>query len=130
MALYNLNQAYIGLKEEEEGKEQVKLLGDYVQSVLVGENPFIKEKERKERDVLKGLVEEVRALHKEVALKTQTYAEKLKKGLSSSTFAPSSSTTSSSTTSFSSPPSLSPPYYGTNRKQWIIVDVDYSGRRL
>ena len=92
-ALDNLNQAYIGLKEEEEGKEQVKLLGDYVQSVLVGENPFIKEKER---DVLKGLVEEVRALCKEVALKTQTYAEKLKKGLSSSTFAPSSSTTSSS----------------------------------
>ena len=74
MALYTLNQAYIGLKEEEEeeeeGKEQVKLLGDYVQSVLVGENPFIKEKERKERDVLKGLVEEVRALRKEVALKT------------------------------------------------------------
>jgi hypothetical protein len=35
MALYNLNQAYIGLKEEEEEeeeeeKEQVKLLGDYV----------------------------------------------------------------------------------------------------
>src|SRR3984885_9570140 len=101
MALYNLNQAYIGLKEEEE-KEQVKLLGDYVQSVLVGENPFIKEKERKERDVLKGLVEEVRALRKEVAPKTQTYAEKLKKGLSSSTFAPSSSTTSST-------PSPSPP---------------------
>ena len=107
MALYNLNQAYIGLKEEEEEeeeKEQVKLLGDYVQSVLVGENPFIKEKERKERDVLKGLVEEVRALRKEVALKTQTYAEKLKKGLSSSTFAH-SSTTSSSTTSPSPPTS-------------------------
>jgi len=69
MALYNLNQAYIGLKEEEEEKEQVKLLGDYVQSVLVGENPFTKEKERKERDVLKGLVEEVRALRKEVAPK-------------------------------------------------------------
>jgi len=67
-ALDNLNQAYIGLKEEEE-KEQVKLLGDYIQSVLVGENPFIKEKERKERDVLKGLVEEVRALRKEVAPK-------------------------------------------------------------
>jgi len=30
MALYNLNQAYIGLKEEKEEKEQVKLLGDYV----------------------------------------------------------------------------------------------------
>ena len=68
-ALDNLNQAYIGLKEEEE-KEQVKLLGDYVQSVLVGEDPFIKKKERKERDVLKGLVEEVRALRKEVAPKT------------------------------------------------------------
>ena len=101
MALYNLNQAYIGLKEE---KEQVKLLGDYVQSVLVGENPFIKEKERKERDVLKGLVEEVRALRKELALKTQTYADKLKGGLSSSTFAPSSSTTSSSPPSSSIPP--------------------------
>ena len=72
MALYNLNQAYIGLKEEEEEeeKEQVKLLGDYVQSVLAGENPSIKEKEKKERDVLKGLIEEVRALRKEVALKT------------------------------------------------------------
>jgi len=118
MALYNLNQAYIGLKEEEEEKEQVKLLGDYVQSVLVGENPFTKEKERKERDVLKGLVEEVRALRKEVAPKTQTYAEKLKKGLSSSTFAPSSSTTSSSTTSFattsSSTTSSSPPTSSTS----------------
>src|ERR1700679_3024985 len=109
MALYNLNQAYIGLKEEEEEKEQVKLLGDYVQSILVGEDPFTKEKERKERDVLKELVEEVRALRKEVAPKTQTYAEKLKKGLSSSTFAPSSSTTSSSP-----PPSLSPPTSSTS----------------
>ena len=54
----------------------------YIQSTLVEENPFIKEKERKERDVLKGLVEEVRALRKEVAL--ENYAEKLKKGLSSS----------------------------------------------
>jgi len=107
MALYNLNQAYIGLKEEKEEKEQVKLLGDYVQSVLVGENPFIKEKERKERDVLKGLVKEVRALRKEVALKTQTYAEKLKKGLSSST-------TSSSTTSSSPPSSFSPPTSSTS----------------
>ena len=90
MALDNLNQAYIGLREEEEKREQIKLLGDYVQRVLVGENPFIKEKEREERDVLKGLVEEVRALYKEVALKT--YAEKLKKGLSTSTFAPPFST--------------------------------------
>ena len=118
MALYNLTQAYIGLREEEENREQIKLLGDYVQRVLVGENPFIKEKEREERDVLKGLVEEVRALRKEVALKT--YAEKLKKGLSTSTFAPPSSTsspppstsvppttskTASSTTSITSPTS-------------------------
>ena len=120
MALYNLNQAYIGLKEEEEeGKEQVKLLGDYVQSVLVGENPFIKEKERKERDVLKGLVEEVRALRKEVALKTQTYAEKLKKGLSSSTFTPSSTTsaTSSSLPSSSSPPTSSTSSTSTRGKK-------------
>ena len=99
MALYNLNQAYIGLKEEEEEKkEQVKLLGDYIQSTLVEENPFIKEKERKERDVLKGLVEEVRALRKKVA--PETYAEKLKKGLSSSQHAPPS-------TSSSPPPSSS-----------------------
>ncbi len=94
-ALDNLIQAYIGLKEDDEKKEQAKLLGDYVQSVLAGENPFIREKEERERDVLKGLVEEVKALRKEVAPKT--YAEKLKSGLSASTFAPSSS------------PSLSPP---------------------
>ena len=30
IALHNINQAYIGLKEEEEKKEQVKLLGDYI----------------------------------------------------------------------------------------------------
>jgi len=110
MALYNLNQAYIGLKEGEEKKEQVKLLGDYIQSTLAGENPFIKEKERKERDVLKGLVEEVKALRKEVA--PETYAEKLKKGLAASSFAPPCSTTTASSPpiSLSSPPSsLSPP---------------------
>ena len=100
----------MGLKEGEKKKEQVKLLGDYVQSTLVGENPFIKEKKRKERDVLKGLIEEVKALRKEVALKT--YAEKLKKGLAASSFAPSSSTTSSSPPillSSSFPSSLFPP---------------------
>ena len=90
MALYNLNQAYIGLKEKEEEKEQVKLLGDYVQSILGGENPFIKEKERKERDVLKGLVEEVRALRKEVAPTKETYVERLKKDPPSSSSLPSS----------------------------------------
>src|SRR6266567_5246644 len=110
MALYNLNQAYIGLKEGEEKKEQVKLLGDYIQSTPAGENPFIKEKERKERDILKGLVEEVKALCKEVAPKT--YAEKLKKGLAASSFAPPSSTTTSSSPPISlssSPPSSSSP---------------------
>jgi len=41
---------------------------DYLQSILVGENPFIREEEEEEaRDVLKGLIEEVRALRKEVA---------------------------------------------------------------
>ena len=112
MALDNLNQAYIELKEEEEKREQVKLLGDYVQSILVGENPFIKEKEKKERDILKGLVEEVRALYKEVALKT--YAEKLKKGLSTSTFAPPPSSTLSSSPSFTLvPPTISKAASGT-----------------
>ena len=114
-ALNNLTQAYIGLKENDEKKEQAKLLGDYVQSVLAGENPFVKEKEKKEKNILKGLVEEVKALYKEVAPKT--YAEKLKKGLSAFTFAPpsppvppssSAPTTSkvaSSTTNFTGPTS-------------------------
>jgi len=110
-ALNNLTQAYIGLKEEEEHREQVKLLGDYVQSVLVGDNPFTKEKESKERDVLKGLVEEVRALRKEVALKT--YTEKLKSGLSASTFAPPSSTSSSSPPPSSVPSTTSKAASGT-----------------
>ena len=42
-ALESLNQAYIGL-EERESKEAVKELGAYVQRILLGENPFIKEK--------------------------------------------------------------------------------------
>src|SRR6266481_3703316 len=62
MALESLNQAYIGL-EKEERKEQVKELGNYIQRILQGENPFIKEKENREGDILKGLVEEVRALY-------------------------------------------------------------------
>ena len=49
LALDNLIQAYIGLKENDEKKEQTKLLGDYVQSVLAGKNPFIKEKEKKKK---------------------------------------------------------------------------------
>jgi len=88
-ALDSLTQAYKGLKEEEEDKkEQVKQLEDYTRSVLVGENPFIKGKE-KTKDVLEGLVEEVRALRKEVAPTKETYAERLKKDLPTSSSLPS-----------------------------------------
>ena len=88
----SLTQAYKGLEEKEEDKkEQIKQLEDYTRSILVGENPFIKGKE-KTKDVLKGLVEEVRALRKEVAPTKETYAERLKKGLpTSSSSLPSSS---------------------------------------
>jgi len=107
-ALESLTQAYIRL--EGESKEQVKQVRDDVQRNIVGENPSIKEKEKEkqETDILKGLVEEVRALRKEVAPKT--YVEKLKKGLSSSTYAPSPSPSSlSSSSSSSSPPPPPPP---------------------
>ncbi len=87
-ALESITQAYEGLKKEEE-KEQVKQLEDYTKSILAGENPFIKGNE-KTKDVLKGLVEEVRALRKEVAPTKETYAERLKKDLPSS-FSPLSS---------------------------------------
>src|SRR6266699_6606234 len=95
-ALESLTQAYKGLeeKEEEEKKEQVKKLEDYTRSILAGENPFIKGKENA-KDALKGLVEEVRALCKEVAPTKETYAERLKKDLLSSS--------SSSLPSLSSP---------------------------
>ena len=67
---------------------------------------------RSEEDVLKGLIEDVRALYKEIAPTKETYAEKLKKCLSSSsTFAPSSTT---STTSPSPLSSLSPPTSSTS----------------
>jgi len=91
-ALDSLTQAYKGLEEEEEEdkKEQVKQLEDYTRSILAGENPFTKEKE-KTKDVLKGLVEEVRALRKEVAPTKETYAERLKKDLPTSSSLPSSS---------------------------------------
>ena len=88
-ALESLIQAYKGLKEEEK-KEQVKQLKDYIRSILVGENPFIKEKQKQEKDVLKGLVEEVRALRKEVAPIKETYAESLKKDLPTLSSLPSS----------------------------------------
>ena len=66
----------------------------YTRSILLGENPFIqKEEEEKEKkrinDVLKGLVEEVRALRKEVAPTKETYAERLKKDAPSSSSLPS-----------------------------------------
>jgi len=92
-ALESLTQAYKGLEEEEEEeekKEQVKQLEDYTRSILAGENPFIKGKEKQEKDVLKGLVEEVRALCKEVASTKETYAERLKKDLPSLSSLPSS----------------------------------------
>ena len=89
-ALKSLTQAYKGL-EEEEKKEQVKQLKDYIWSILVGENPFIKGKEKQEKDILKGLVEEVRALRKEVAPIKEIYVKRLKKDLF---FSPSSRVTS------------------------------------
>src|SRR5882757_9572811 len=79
-ALESLTQAYRGLEEEEEEereelKEQIGQLVYYTRSILLGENPFIQEEEEEEEEeekekankVLKGLVEEVRALRKEVA---------------------------------------------------------------
>jgi len=105
-AIESLTQACIRL--EGESKEQVKQIRDDIQKILVGENPSIKEKEkekeRQDTDILKGLVEEVKALCKEVAPKI--YTEKLKKGLSSLTFAPTPSS-STTTSSFSPPPSSS-----------------------
>jgi len=104
-ALESLTQAYKGLEEEEEEeeeeeKEQVKQLQDYTRSILAGENPFIQGK-KKANDVLKGLVEEVRALRKEVAPTRETYAERLKRDLPSSSSLPSLS-------SLSPPPSPPP----------------------
>jgi len=67
----------------------------YTRSILLGENPFTQEEEEEEKekekanDVLKGLVEEVRALRKEVAPTKETYAERLKKDLPSSSSLPS-----------------------------------------
>src|SRR6266705_1820089 len=100
MALESLIQAYKGLEEEEEEeqekKEQVKKLEDYTRSILAGENPFIKGKEKQEKNILKGLVEEVRALCKEVAPIKETYAERLKKDLF---FSPSSRVTNNTPSS-------------------------------
>ena len=80
----------------------------YTRSILLGENPFTQKKEeekekKKTNDVLKGLVEEVRALRGEVAPTKETYAERLKKNLPTSSSLPSSlllfPTTSTSTRS-------------------------------
>ena len=64
--------------------------------MLVGRNPFIKEKveevkaPEKAKDVLEGLVEEIRALYKMVAPIKETYAKRLKKDLPSLSSLPSS----------------------------------------
>jgi len=93
-ALESLTQAYKGLEEKKrKKKEQVKQLEDYTRSILVGENPFIQGKEKAD-DVLKGLVEEVRALRKEVAPTKETYAERLKRDLPSLSSLPSLLSTS------------------------------------
>ena len=63
---------------------------DYIQNILIGKNPFVKEEEEEEvKEVLKGLVEEVRALRKEVAPIKETYVKRLKKDLSSLSSLPS-----------------------------------------
>jgi len=57
---------------------------DYTHNILIGKNPFAKEEEEEEaKEVLEGLVEEVKALRKEVASTKNTYAERLKKDLPS-----------------------------------------------
>ena len=66
----------------------------YTRSILLGENPFTQEEEKekekkKANNILKGLVEEVRALYKEVASTKETYVERLKKDLPSPSSLPS-----------------------------------------
>jgi len=61
----------------------------YTRSILLGGSPFTQEEEEekekeKANNVLKGLVEEVKALRKEVAFTKKTYAERLKRDLPSS----------------------------------------------
>ena len=45
-ALESLNQAYIELEEEGETKEQINKLKNYTQCIIIGENPFLQEKEK------------------------------------------------------------------------------------
>ena len=117
-ALDYLTKACIGLEgeeEKEELKKQVKQLVYHTEYIIAGKSPFVykeeeeeekeeekekkkkKEKEKEEREeannILKELVKEVRALCKEVAPTKETYIERLKKDLPSSS-------------SSSSPPSL------------------------
>jgi len=94
-ALKSLIYAYKGL-EGEEKEEQVGQLVNYIRDIIMGGNPFIREEEEEEeekkeevRGILRGLVEEVRALHKEVAPIKETYTERLRKGLPSSSSLPS-----------------------------------------
>ena len=88
-ALENLIEAYKGIQDEEKEKQVGRLI-DYIESILIGENPFAKEEEEKAKDILKGLVEEVRALRKEVAPTKETYAERPKKDPPPSSSLPSS----------------------------------------
>ena len=122
-ALESLTQAYKGLEEEEEEekKEQVKQLEDYTRSILAGENPFTKGKE-KTKDVLNGLIEEVRALRKEVAPTKETYAERLKKDLPSSSSSSSSSIPSSLPIPISSTSTRSKKKQLQERKLVLITD--------
>jgi len=93
---------------------------DYTQNILIRKNPFAKEEEEKEvKEVLKGLVEEVRALRKEVAPIKETYAERLKKDLPSLSSLPSSlsSTPPSSSRVTSSTPSSSSTFTKSKKKQ-------------
>jgi hypothetical protein len=106
----------------------------YTQSILLGENPFTQEEEEKEKekanDVLKGLVEEVRALRKEVAPIKETYVERLKKGLPSLSSVPSlllstppfSSRVASSTPSSTSTSTRSKKKQLQERKLVLIMD--------
>ncbi len=120
-ALESLIQAFKGLEEEEEKQEQVGYLVDHTRSILEGGNPFATEEEEEARDVLKGLVEEVRALRKEVAPIKETYVERLKKDLPSSSSLPPSlsplSTPSLSSKVTSSTPSSSSTSTRSKKKQ-------------
>jgi len=91
--------------------------------MLVKRNPFIKEKAEKvkapekAKDVLEGLVEEVRALHKEVAPIKETYVKRLKKDLPSLSSLLSLISLPSTSISTPSPSSKSPTSIRGKKKQ-------------